>query len=150
MHANCRPVLGLTIALVGCVSLSAVAGDAASDAKKELQGTWQPIEAKIGEGELTKEQLAATRLTIKDDGYTVTLGEKVDQGTWKIDADAKPKTMDITGQEGPNKGKTFLCIYEISGDSLTVAYSFTGKDRPTEFKTGGDPTRAVIKYERKK
>lgn len=149
MLAHCRLVLGLTIVL-GYACLPAVAGDAASDAKKELQGTWQPIEAKIGERELTKEQLAATRLTIKDDGYVVTAGGTVDQGTWKIYADAKPKTMDITGQEGPNKGKTFLCIYEISGDSLTVAYSFTGKDRPTESKTGGDPTRAVIKYERKK
>jgi len=150
MIANRRLVLGLTVGIVVALRLSALAGDAAADAKKELQGTWQPIEAMIGEVELTKEQLAATKLTIKDDGYLVTAGETVDQGTWKIDADAKPKAMDIVAQEGPNKGKALLCIYEVSGDSLTVAYSFTGKDRPTEFKTGGDPMRAVIKYQRKK
>lgn len=150
MIANRHLILGLTVGIVVAVRLSALAGDAAADAKKELQGTWQPIEAKIGDVELIKEQLAATKLTIKDDGYQVTVGDTVDQGTWKIDADAKPKTMDIMCQEGPNKGKTLLCIYEVSGDSLTVAYSFTGKERPTEFKTGGDAMRAVIKYQRKK
>ena len=150
MLSNRWLVLILAVGIVISLSLAAAAGDAAADAKKELQGAWQPIEAKIGEGDLTKDQLAATVLTTKDDGYMVTLGDTVDQGTWKIDAGAKPKTMDIMGTEGPNKGKTLLCIYEISGDSLTVAYSFNGKDRPTEFKTGGDPTRAVIKYQRKK
>lgn len=120
------------------------------DDAKLLEGTWMPLEAKIGDGELTKEQLAATRLEINADGYVVKAGEVVDRGTWKINPKAKPKTMDITGKDGPNKDKTFLCIYELAGEFLTVAYSFNGKDRPTEFKTGGDISRAVIKYQRTK
>ena len=149
MHASnfWRSVAALGFVLA---ALMTAAADESAEALKELKGTWQPIEAKIGEGELPKEILEKIQLVISEEGYTVPAGDKVDKGTFKLDAKAKPKTMDIIGKEGPNSGKTFLCIYEVSSDTLTVAYSFTGKDRPTEFKTGGDATKAVIKYERKK
>ncbi len=64
--------------------------------------------------------LKTIKLVIKDDKYTVTVGEKTDQGTLKRDTKAKPMTLDIVGTEGPNKGKTILAIYELKGDTLKV------------------------------
>ena len=33
--------------------------------------------------------------------------------------DTSPKAMEVTGTDGPNKGKTFPAIYELKGDTLT-------------------------------
>ena len=93
---------------------------------------------------------------IKDDQYTVTVGEQGDdKGTIKLDDSATPKTLDITGTEGPNKGKTFLCIYELkhdttSGDTWRICYDLSGKARPTEFKTAPNTKLYLVAYAREK
>jgi uncharacterized protein (TIGR03067 family) len=58
--------------------------------------------------------------------------------------------MDITGTEGPNKGKTMLAIYELEGDSMKVCYDMSGKERPTEFKTKPGTAQFLAKYKREK
>ena len=58
--------------------------------------------------------------------------------------------MDIKGTEGPNKGKTFLAIYELKDDKLTICYDLSGEARPTEFKTKPDTKLFLVTYERKK
>jgi uncharacterized protein (TIGR03067 family) len=68
----------------------------------------------------------------------------------KIDTSKKPKTMDIIGAEGPNKGKTFLAIYELNGDTLRVCYNLGGKERPAEFKTTKDSLVFLATYQRAK
>ncbi len=61
-----------------------------------------------------------------------------------------PKTMDIKGTKGPNKGKTFLTIYELKGDELKVCYDLSGKARPTEFATKPDTQLFLVTYRRAK
>jgi uncharacterized protein (TIGR03067 family) len=80
----------------------------------------------------------------------VTVGKVVDQGTVKLDASAKPKAMDITGTEGPNKGKMIPAIYERDGDTLRVCYNLNGKGRPTEFKTEKGTQLFLVTYTREK
>jgi uncharacterized protein (TIGR03067 family) len=58
--------------------------------------------------------------------------------------------MDITGNEGPNKGKTFLAIYELKGDTLRICYDLSGQARPTEFKTKKDTRLFLVTYQREK
>ena len=96
------------------------------------------------------EIVKSVKLVIKDDKYTVTVGKQTDRGTVKLDTSAKPKTMDITGSEGPNKGKTILAIYERDGDTLRVCYDLSGKARPTEFKTKDGTQLFLVTYKREK
>jgi uncharacterized protein (TIGR03067 family) len=58
--------------------------------------------------------------------------------------------MDIIGTEGPNKGKTILAVYELSGDTLKVCYALEGPTRPTDFTTRGDAKRFLVTYQREK
>jgi uncharacterized protein (TIGR03067 family) len=58
--------------------------------------------------------------------------------------------MDITGTEGPNKGKTILAIYEITDDTLRICYDLSGKARPTEFKTTKGTKLFLVTYNREK
>ena len=82
--------------------------------------------------------------------YTVEIGDNKDEGTVKRDPSKSPKTMDITGTNGPNKGKTFLVIYELKGEELRVCYDLSGKSRPTEFATKPDTMLFLVTYRRAK
>ena len=141
-----KSLLALTLVL----SLSPVArcGDAKDD--DAIQGTWLPSTAELAGKPFPDEVRKTIKLVIKDDKYTVTVGEMVDKGTAKLNPKAKPKELDITGTDGPNKGKTILAIYELDGDTLRICYDLTGKNRPTEFKTKEGTLLFLVTYKREK
>ena|SRR5438309_8995474 len=132
-------VLGLTF------SWAAWSADAKDDG---IQGTWRPSEAELGGQKYPDEFRKTIKLVVKDDKYTVTVGQAVDEGTIKLMPSAKPKAMDITGTEGPNKGKTFPAIYERNGDTLRICYDLSGKKRPTEFKSEPGTQLFLVTYKR--
>lgn len=141
---------------VPCISIAMIlfaaaawSQDAAGE-RKLLQGTWLPTAAELGENPFDEATLKSMKLVLDGDKYTVTVGKAIDKGTTKIDPAAKPKTMDIIGAEGPNKGKTFLAIYELKGDTLRVCYDLTGKARPSEFKTKKGELLFLATYKRAK
>jgi len=140
------PFITLTMVLL-------VMQTAMSDDPKDtdtIQGTWLASTAELGGKPFPEEVRKSIKLTIKDGKYTVTVGKIPDHGTSKLDPSAKPKAMDITGTEGPNKGKTFQAIYELDGDTLKVCYDLSGKGRPTEFKTAEGTQLFLVTYTREK
>lgn len=131
----------------------AVAQTATSDAPKDgdaIQGTWRASAAELGGKPFPEEVRKSIKLTLKDGKYTVTVGKNPDQGDVKLDPSAKPKTMDVTGTEGPNKGKTILAIYELDGDALKVCYDLSGKARPAAFKSAEGTQQFLVTYKREK
>ena len=141
-----KPFVVLTLVLSFTL---AAWGEIARDSDT-IQGTWLPSTAELG-GKMFPEEVRKTiKLVVKDDKYTVTVGKEVDQGTVKLNPAAKPKEMDIAGTDGPNKGKTFLAIYERDGDTLRVCYDLGGKNRPTEFKTKEGTQLFLVTYKREK
>ncbi len=135
--------------LIVVTAVSAFAQDAATDLKG-MEGTWVPTSAELNEKPFPKEVLKTMKLVMEKDKYTVTVGETVDRGSVKLDHSKKPKAMDIVGNDGPNKDKTFLAIYELKDDTLRVCYDLTGKSRPTEFKTQKDALIFLVTYQRQK
>ena len=127
---------------------AARSGDAKDN--DSIQGTWLPSTAELGGKMLSDEIRKTIKLVVKDDKYTVTVGKLVDQGTVKLNASAKPKEIDITGTDGPNKGKTILAIYERDGDTLRVCYDLGGKNRPKEFTTKEGTQLFLVTYKRER
>jgi len=136
--------------LVMVVSFSSLAwGDDAKD--DSLDGTWLPSSAELGGTKFPDEVRKSLKLVIKDDKYTVTVEKQgTDEGTVKLMPSASPKAMDITGSKGPNKGKTYLAIYEHKGDTLRICYDLSGKNRPTEFKSKEGTLLFLVEYKRQK
>lgn len=130
-------MLRKSIVALGLVLLiSLIPGARAVEEDGGNQGTWQLVTGELAGQKFPDEVAKGIQLVIKDGKYTVTVAkEGSDKGTVKLNASAKPKELDITGIEGPNKGKTFLAIYERHGDTLRVCYDLSGKSRPKEFKT---------------
>jgi uncharacterized protein (TIGR03067 family) len=141
----------LCVALVLTLSLSCLSrGDDAKDDAKSMDGTWLPSAAELG-GEKFPDEVRKTIKLVPGDGkYTVTVGAEPDKGTIKLDPSKKPKSLDIMGTEGPNKGKTILAIYEKTVDTLKICYDLSGKARPTEFKTTKGTQLFLVTYNREK
>jgi uncharacterized protein (TIGR03067 family) len=135
---------GILVAFA-CIAL----GDDAKKDETKIDGTWVLKTAELAGKELPKQAGATATLTLKNGKYEFQ-AESLDRGTVTYNDSATPKEMDIKGVEGPNRGKTFLAIYELARDKLTVCYDLSGKSRPTEFKTRPKSQLFLATYERKK
>ncbi len=137
--------LGFAVAVL----LSAFAADSPDDAKA-VQGSWTPAKAELAGQPMTDDVLKTISLKLENGRYDVLVGVLPDKGTYTIDSTTKPKSMTITGTEGPNNGKTYPAIYELKGDTLRICYDLSGAKRPTEFKTSAGTKLYLVTYNRKK
>lgn len=142
-------LLCISLALALAISRVSRGADAAADATT-IDGTWLPAAAELAGEKFPDDVRQTIRLVIADGKYTVTVGQQVDKGVTKLDPSTKPKSLDVIGTDGPNKGKTILAIYELSPDTLQVCYDLTGKARPTEFKTTKGSLQFLVTYKRAK
>jgi uncharacterized protein (TIGR03067 family) len=124
--------------LVAVVALG-IAADKKDDAvkaeQKSIEGSWALESGVVNGNKVPDNQVKDYRMIRKGDQATFQRGKETIHGTHTIDPTAKPKTVDITPKDGPNKDKTLLGIYELKGDTLKMCYGMAGKDRPTEFSS---------------
>jgi uncharacterized protein (TIGR03067 family) len=143
----------LSITLVLAVSLAAFAATETDDVKA-VQGSWIPKKAELGSRPMPDEVLKTISLKLDNGKYEVFVGDEPDRGTYTLDATSNPKSMTITGTEGPNNGRTFPAIYELGrddeGDTLRICYDLSGAKRPTEFKSVAKTKLYLVTYSRKK
>lgn len=140
-----RSIIGLV--LLAC-ALPALADDKAD--WKKLEGDWTPVGMELGGTKWNAEQFKGSKLTITEGKYSLLFGGQADKGDVKIDSAKKPKAMDITGTEGPNKGKTIPAIYDFEDGVLKICYALKGTDRPGEFKTTKENEFFLAVYKRDK
>lgn len=141
-----------SLLVCGCVVALPARGDdaKAKDDGRKLQGTWKPATAELAGKPFPDEVLQTMKLVVSDGKYTVTVGERTDEGTLKLDPAQEPRALDIVGSKGPNQGKTILAIYELTDTTLRVCYDLSGKARPKEFKTKADTQLFLVEYKRQK
>ena len=139
----------LCLCLIVAVSLTALAADKPDDVKA-LQGSWKPVKAELAGQPMTDDVLKTISLKLDNGKYEVFVGEHPERGTYTFDSTTKPRSMTITGTEGPNHGKTFPAIYELEDDTLRICYDLSGAKRPTEFKSVTGTKLYLVTYHRKK
>ncbi len=121
------------------------------NSKFQYDGIWKPKGAMLGGVLLPPPALKAITLRIDKDKYEVTVDgeDHSDMGTFTLDETTTPKRMTIKSTAGPNKGKTFLAIYEIkNADAMRVCYDLSGKAFPKEFKAPKDSELYLVGYRR--
>jgi uncharacterized protein (TIGR03067 family) len=140
-----RTLIGIVLALLAATAATA----AEPDDLKQLAGSWKPKEANLGDNKIDLMVLEKAVIAYEGDKYTLTIGEKEEKGTLVLDSKKVPKCMDIFPTSGDNNGKTFLAVYELAGDNLTICYSLTPTVRPDNFEPDSN-TLLVVKFERVK
>ncbi|MCY2959050.1 MAG: TIGR03067 domain-containing protein [Planctomycetota bacterium] len=141
--------IGLFVLLALSSACMSKTGDAEL-AAQAIDGTWRASAAELGGAKFPDEVRKSIQLVVGSGQYTVTVGTEPDKCTVELDPSKSPKTLDIVGTEGPNKGRTILAIYEKSGDALTICYDLGGNARPTEFKTAKGTQQFLVTYAREK
>jgi len=127
------------VLMIVVVGLLLAADQPKSDATrkeiKDFQGTWKWVSLEMDGKKLPLDAFKDGMLVITGDKFTTSLVEGTSHGTFKVDVSKKPKTIDVTFEDGPDKGKTMPGIYELKGDTYKVCMALAGKDRPTAFAT---------------
>ena len=116
--------VGTALALGMGMAGALAADESAAEALKSLKGTWVTDEGIDSSWTFEGENLKAT---VNGMDYTCKV---------KVDPKAKPATLDLSIDEGPEdaKGKMSKCIYKFDGAKLILCVSVPGKDRPKEFE----------------
>ncbi len=139
----------LSIILMVAASLTAFAAGSPEGDAKAIQGNWKPATAELAGKPMPDAVLQTISLKLDHGKYEVFVGDKPDRGTYTLDAATNPRSITITGTDGPNLGKTFPAIYELTGDTLRICYDLSGAKRPTEFKSAAGTKLYLVTYQRK-
>ena len=142
---HCWQLLLLHFAIV---APAAFAADEPDDLKL-LAGSWKPSAADLGGNKIDAMVLEKASFIVEGENYSVSVNDFMEKGTFKLDPKKEPKALDFFPTQGNNNGKTFLCVYKIDGDSLTICYSLNGTTRPENFEPLSN-TLLLVKYERVK
>jgi uncharacterized protein (TIGR03067 family) len=134
--------------LIAAIAAAATAAEQPDD-QRLLTGTWKPTEASLGDNKIDMMVLEMATVVYEGDKYTITIGDKVERGSFTLDPTKSPKTMDIFPTEGDNNGKTLLAVYLLDGDKLTICYSLTPTVRPDDFQPSSN-TLLLVKFQRVK
>jgi uncharacterized protein (TIGR03067 family) len=137
-------LLAMTALLLGS---SGCASWPARDAAA-IEGTWIPTTMELSGQAFPADDSGAIVLTIEDGRYLVSVDGQLDKGDLRLEPSARPKAMEIIGTEGPNQGRTFFAIYELTGDTLRICYDLGGEARPSEFQTRPNTQLFLVRYRR--
>jgi uncharacterized protein (TIGR03067 family) len=97
-----------------------------------LQGSWQFTSLTV-EGKATPASaLAGSIITLERNRFQVESPDEAYAGTFTVDPQAAPATIDIDFTSGPAQGRC-LGIYALEGDALTICLGLAGGPRPTAF-----------------
>jgi uncharacterized protein (TIGR03067 family) len=117
---------------------------------KRFEGTWV-YESSIASGvKLPEAALKGSTLILKGDRFEMKDALATYRGVLAVDPTADPKTLDITFDEGPEKGKSIQGIYKLEGDTYTNCVPLGPKDRPKEFSSEPGSGQAVSVLKRVK
>ncbi|HEV3204043.1 MAG TPA: TIGR03067 domain-containing protein [Gemmataceae bacterium] len=107
--------------------------DTAPKELEKLQGVWKI--ATVEQDGSPNDSFKEGTVTISQNQFTTKSGDVVlRKGTVTLDPSKEPKTIDLTYEDGPQKGKSSLGIYNLSGNSWLLVFGPPGKSRPTAFQ----------------
>jgi len=107
--------------------------DAIQKELARLEGSYSCVSLQQGTDKGDPEITKTLKLVVKDNQWTVYIrGKASTLATFTIDPTKQPKTIDLTGTMGGDKGEKYLGIYELKGDELNLCIGDT-KSRPSGF-----------------
>ena len=113
-----------------------------------LQGTWAITALEMDGKQISPHDFAAARIVVEGDCFTSLGMGAAYSGTLSLDPSANPRALDMRFDDGPEKGNTNPCIYEIAGDVWKLCIATRGTVRPKAFTSQPGSGFAVETLER--
>jgi uncharacterized protein (TIGR03067 family) len=139
----------VSMAMAFGLAMGAEGEDAVKKEMARMEGAWSFALIEADGAQRPEQPFATNKVIISKDGRFVIV-----QGSWithcllKPDPSKTPKEYDSVILDGPAKGSTFKCIYELEGDTLKLCGSYRGGERPTEFTTQPGSGLTLVAYKR--
>jgi uncharacterized protein (TIGR03067 family) len=116
--------------------------------RSPLEGLWQMVRAELA-GEPAPDMVAAkTTLELSGQRYTVRFDqETVDCGAFTVAGNVAHPRLILTGDSGPNRGRTVPAIYQCVRDRLRICYGLGGS-LPVDFATAPGSELYLASYRR--
>jgi uncharacterized protein (TIGR03067 family) len=116
----------------------AAAGQPRPD-REAIAGSWRVVACELEQKLLPEGVFRDLRYIFNADGSWRLEGgpgfPKAARGTFELNSQALPRTIELTPSDGPYQGKKFQGIYQLEGDELKACFAFPGKPRPKTYLT---------------
>ena len=113
-----------------------------------IAGKWTIAEAELGGQKLPPQTFEKMVLELDKTSYQLMEDKVIDSGLLEVVKDTQPPALIIAGLFGPNKGKTFQCIYRFDGEDLIMCYNLGGDGIPEKFETTPGSLLYLVRYKR--
>lgn len=113
-----------------------------------ITGKWKIAKAELGGHELPASGFEKMVLDMDENSYQLLEDKVIESGILQLIPGTSPGMIVITGLFGPNKGKTFRCIYKFEGEDLIMCYNLDGNGTPTAFQTAENTLLYLVRYQR--
>jgi uncharacterized protein (TIGR03067 family) len=113
-----------------------------------IAGKWKIVEAELGGQPIPAKGFEKMVLEMDDTSYQLREDRVIDSGLIELVDNTSPKALIIAGLFGPNKGKTFQCIYKFEGEDMVMCYNLGGDGIPETFETTPNSLLYLVKYQR--
>ena len=139
----------LSLLTVCCLVAAEPASETVKKEMARFDGEWAMVSGERDGMALPEDLVKGAKRVAKDGETTVTIGGSTFlKAKYTVDPSKKPKTIDYTLTDGPNKGKQQLGIYEIDGNTLKFCFAGPGAERPTDFTAKAESGRTLSVWKR--
>jgi uncharacterized protein (TIGR03067 family) len=140
----------LVLSLVFLLGADQSKEDAVKADLARFQGTWTVASMEMNGKSMPPEARQKIKLTLNGENFVFKNGDHSEPGLYKLDPAKKPKELNIVITEGEDKGKIYLVIYKIEGDTMTQCMELENKNRPREFTGKAGSGCALEVWQRQK
>lgn len=113
-----------------------------------IRGKWKITEASLGGQELPASAFEKMVLELDENSYQLIENIVIDSGTIEPILNTSPKAIKINAVFGPNKGKSFQCIYRFEGEDMIMCYNLGGDGVPEAFESKENSLLYLVRYKR--
>jgi uncharacterized protein (TIGR03067 family) len=101
-----------------------------------LQGAWAVSALEVDGRPMPENMISDARVVVEGDRFTSKGMGSIYAGTLKLDSAAKPRSIDMIFDVGPEAGNINRGIYELKGSAWKICIATRGDARPAAFATG--------------